>query len=217
MGRWSRWALGTQTVELDLSLSCGDLGGALVLRTLLVLTDGPAHVRPLAANVPGSILWEADDRQVVDLEGTGTRFPTELRVFGDGNGFPTRAAWYLDWDRDDLSLPVLGSIRLYLNQAHPIMSRLAGGITTAEVERVREALKFEIARELVSGALADRNSGGPGGFLGGFVGPGMRRLIARVLFPYATLDEVARTSRTAPGRFTAELQAALDLYWSEAE
>ena len=93
---------------------------------------------PWSPTCPGSVLWEGEPRFVVDLEGTGTRFPTELRTFGDGNGFPPRAAWYLDWDRDDLSLPVLGSVRLYLNEAHPMMAGLASGTSDAETARIRE-------------------------------------------------------------------------------
>jgi len=206
---------GTRDVELRLSLAGGDLGGALVLRTVLLLDLAPAESRPLAAHLPGSILWEGEPRHVVDLEGTGTRFPTELRVFGDRNGFPSRAAWYLDWDRDDMSLPVLGSIRLYLNQAHPMMGSLAGGTEEPDILRVRETLKFDLARELITGALANREFlADPGAFDAGSVGATIRRLCTRVLFPQWTLDELARGVKTAPARFDAELQAALELYWN---
>lgn len=209
---------GPQTVDLILTLAGGDLGGALVLRTVLVLADELGTPGPLVAHVPGSVLWEGEPPLVVDLEGTGTRFPTELRRFGDGNGFPPRAAWYLDWDREDLNLPVLGSVRLYLNDAHPMMAGLAAGATDAETARIRETLRFDIARDLVSGALANREFlNDPGGFGAGSVGATVRRLCTRVLFPYDTLDEVAHRARTAPSRFAADLQAALGLYWDAAE
>ncbi len=205
---------GAQTVDLRLSLPCGDIGGALVLRTVLMLAAHRGQPKALVARVPGSVLWEEPQRHVVDLEGTGTRFPTETRRFGVGNGFPSRAAWFLDWDRDDLSLPVLGSVRLYLNEAHPLMAGLAAGAADAETARIRETLKFDLARELVTGALANREFlDDPGAFEAGTVGATIRRLCTRVLFPYSSLDELAVRAKRSPSRFAAELQAALQLYW----
>ncbi len=201
-------------VDLQLALAGGDLGGVLVLRTVVVLTDSGEGTSKLAARVPGSVLWEAEPRQTVDLEGIGTRFPTELRTFGTGNGFPSRAAWFLDWDRDDLSLPVLGSVRLYLNDAHPLMGRLASGATDAEIARIRETLKYEIARELITGSLSNREFlEDPSAYEVGTIGAAVRRLCTRVLFPYSSLDELAVRARTSPSRFAAELQSALQLYW----
>lgn len=205
---------GPQAVDLRLSLRGGDLGGALVLRTVLMLAVNRGDESPVVARVQGSVLWDGEPRQIVNLEGAGTRFPTELRTFGVGNGFPSRAAWFLDWDRDDLSLPVLGSVRLYLNDAHPLMAGLAAGAADAETARIRESLKFDLARELVTGALANRDFvEDPGVYEAGTVGATIRRLCSRVLFPYSSLDELALRARTSPSRFAADLQSALQLYW----
>jgi hypothetical protein len=207
-------------VELDLNVqvSGGDVGGRLLLRTVLMLTHSGGEVRPLVAHIPGSILWEADPGTRVDLEGAGTRFPMELRAFGEGNGFPPRAVWYLDWDRGDLTLPVLGSLRLYLNASHPLMSALAEGRPDPELDRVREALDFDVARQLLSGALANRDFlADPDGFPPGSVGATVRRLCRGVLFQYSSLEEIAVRAKREPSRFEADLQAAISLYWSTGE
>ena len=199
--------------DLALTLQGGDLGGSLLLRTVLVLVRSAGEGRPLVAHVPGSILWE-DLPHRVDLEGAGTRFPMEMRTFGQGNGFPPRAAWYLDWDRGDLSLPVLGSVRLYLNQAHPRMAAVASGQSDPELDGVREALGFDVVRQLIAGALADREFlADPDGFPAGSVGATVRLLCRGVLFPYSSVEELAHLALSRPSRFEADLQAAVSLYW----
>jgi hypothetical protein len=211
-------ALSDVKADLHLQLQGGEIGGSLLLRTVLMLTRSGGEARPLVAHVLGSILWEDDPPKRVDLEGAGTRFPMELRVFGDGNGFPPRAAWYLDWDRGDLSLPVLGSVRLYLNAGHPVMTAVALGDPDLELDRIREALDFDIARQLVIGALANGDFlADPDGFPPGSVGATIRRLCRGVLFQFSTLDELAVRARREPARFEADMQAAISLYWGAPE
>ncbi len=207
---------GSRVADLQLSLEGGDLGGILVLRTALILAAPATGARPLVARVSGSVLWEGEGLRV-DLEGTGTRFPTELRAFGTGS-FPPKAAWFLDWDREDLNRPVLGSLRLYLNDKHPLMTRVASGPADAETACIRETLKFEIARELITGALTNNEfCANPGSYDAESVGAAIWRLCTRILFPNRSVGELAAWARDSPSRFAAELQSALKLYWQPVE
>lgn len=138
-------------VALEMALQGKDLSGKLVVRTAIVLGTR-LDAAPLRARRPGSVLWE--DEQTVALEGEGSRFPTELVSFKDsGWQLPTRAAWALDWNRDDLEVPVLGGIRLYLNKDHPrIVAMLDSPRDPASVVFVA-AMHQDIGRQLIRGAV----------------------------------------------------------------
>lgn len=204
---------GEATVDLSLALESHSLGGTLVLRTAVILVTRHHDPAPLVPNLLGSVLWEAREPQRVDLEGAATRFPTELREFGRGNSFPPGAAWILDWEPGDLSLPVLGSVRLYMNATHPVMPGLAAGARDPASVVILEALKFDIARQLLTGAFRNpefvRDSLG---YEDGTVGATLRRLCTRVLFPYESIEVVAHRATRDPARFEAELQAGLRLF-----
>ena len=83
----------TYTLECN---TPGDLlGGEVEFRIALVLAAPGARIDHLVAQIPGSVLWEAT-RKVV-IEGIGGRFPMVWVDFPSA-GLPERAAWYLDWD-----------------------------------------------------------------------------------------------------------------------
>ena len=110
--------------------------------------------------------------------------------------------------------PVLGSVRLYLNQAHPRIAAVASGQSDPELDGVREALGFDVVRQLIAGALADREFlADPDGFPAGSVGATVRLLCRGVLFPYSSVEELAHLALSRPSRFEADLQAAVSLYW----
>ena len=107
---------------------------------------------------------------------------------------------------------------MYLNAAHPLMAALAEGQPDPELDRIREALDFDIARQLITGALANRDFlVDPDGFPGGSVGAAVRRLCRGVLFQYSSLEELSVRAKGQPSRFEADLQAAISLYWGTAE
>ena len=138
-------------VTLEMAVQGQHLSGKLVLKTAVVLATR-LNAAPLRARRPGSVLWE--DEQSVALEGEGSRFPTEVVSFKDsGWQLPERAAWVLDWDRDDLETPVLGGIRLYLNSDHPqVLSMLQSPKDVASLVFVA-AMHQDIGRQLIRGAV----------------------------------------------------------------
>ena len=94
------------------------------------------------------------------------------------------------------------------------MTSLASGESDAELDRIRETLRFDIARQLVSGTLSNGDFlADPDGFPPESVGATVRRLCRGVLFPYSTLDELAVRVKREPARFDADLQAAVSLFW----
>jgi hypothetical protein len=138
-------------VTLEMAVEGQDLSGKLVLRTAVVLATRlkPA---PLRARRLGSVLWE--DEQIVALEGEGSRFPTEVVSFEDsGWQLPARAAWALDWNREDLDVPVLGGIRLYLNSDHAqVLSMLQSPRDPASLVFIA-AMHQDVGRQLIRGAV----------------------------------------------------------------
>ena len=138
-------------VSLEMAIEGRDLSGKLILRTAVVLGTR-LEASPLRARRPGSVLWE--DEQTVALEGEGSRFPMEVVSFKDsGWQLPARAAWALDWNRDDLEVPVLGGIRLYLNSDHPqVVSMLQSPRDPASIV-FAAAMHQDIGRQLIRGAV----------------------------------------------------------------
>lgn len=203
-------------VELALDIPCHLIGGTLSLRIGLVLAAVAHDPAPLLPNRIGSILWESKVPQRVALEGIATRFPTELCEFGRGNSFPPGAAWLLDWDSHDLTMPVLGSVRLYINSLHPLAGALSMAATDPGTSAAREALSYDIARQLVTGALENDNFvRGSEEYEAGSLGEVLRRLCTRVLFPYQSVPSLAKLAEAEPGRFAADLQASLRLFTTE--
>jgi hypothetical protein len=199
--------------DIELDLAGHSLGGTLVLRTAVVLLARYHDPVPLLANLEGSVLCEVDEAVRIDLEGAATRFPTELCEFGLGNSFPPGAAWLLDWEPGDLSLPVLGSVRLYMNAAHAAMPGVAAGAKDPASAAIVETLRFDIARQLLTGAL--RNAElvhGAASFEDGSVGATLRRLCTQVVFPHDSVEAVAHRAAREPARFEADLQARLQLF-----
>lgn len=138
-------------VTLEMELEGRNLSGKLVLRTAVVLARrlDPA---PLRARRPGSVLWE--DEQEVLLEGEGSRFPTEVVSFKQSdNSYPSNAAWVLDWDREDLELPVLGGLRLYLNSDHPQVARMLENPRDPSSLVFLSAVHHDVGRQLIRGAV----------------------------------------------------------------
>lgn len=138
-------------VPLSLDVRGVELGGTLRLRCVLAL-GGRVAPAPLRARRAGSVLWE-DVHEVV-LEGGGARFPMEALSFKDSSWrLPDHAAWALEWDRDDLELPLLGALRLYLNTDHPTMAEALNAPDAASSRLLMAALQHDVGRQLVLGAL----------------------------------------------------------------
>lgn len=137
---------------LELWMDARRLAGDLSLRTAVVLVSNP-EPGPLSAVLPGTVLWE--DRLELRLEGGGSRFPIDVFSFAEsGADFPDGAAWRLDWDPENLELPVLGGMQLMLNSAHPAVAKAIAQPEEPVSKMFLALLHFEVARSLLQGALS---------------------------------------------------------------
>lgn len=141
----------TVTTKMEVQIPGNVLASSLTLMVHICLAQSLPK-RPLVAWRPGTILWESAHR--LDLEGGGSRFPMEILDFSKSSWqFPERAAWVLDWDPEDLEVPVLGGMRLYLNKAHPRVQQMLERPREPEVRLFQAAMQYDVARMLIRGAL----------------------------------------------------------------
>jgi hypothetical protein len=200
------------TVVSEVSVMGELLSANLRLTTSVVLAvDLPRA--PLQAFRAGTVLWE--DKTRLLLEGGGSRFPMEAIPFSRSLGFPSRAAWYLDWDVTDLEVPVLGGVRLYLNLDHQVIARTVRETGDPRSRVVIEAIQFDVARQLIRGALSQpdfvaRDTPYPKESIG--------RIIQRLLktrFRGERPTGLRAEMQEDPDRFDARLQHELALFGAE--
>lgn len=202
---------GSAQIRLAVALPGSELGGRVELRTIVALADGGLGRRPLAAQIPGSVIWE--DSTTVALEGAGSRFPMEWLDFASASWLPSGAGWYLDWTPDAPEAPALGAIRLYLNSGHEAVRRaVIGNPPMPEDQVIRDVIEFDVARSLILGAL--RTEPGPWDaavLVDGTVAAVVSRLIG-VAFPAETIDGLRNRLRAAPERLEVRIQDGLRLF-----
>jgi hypothetical protein len=201
--------------EVGVELVGAELSGQVIVLTQVVLSsrvDGESQIAPTLA---GSILWE--DEQVVALQGRSARFPMEWVDFAASGWLPAGAGWFLDWSPDEPEMPAMGAMRLYINSGHESLSGALVSVDPTPAELVvREAIEFDVARTLVTRALASdefwRNNGETEL---GSAGNSVATLIG-ALFPNDTVDGLRAKWRADPQRIELQLQAATGLFWNGA-
>jgi len=185
-------------------------GGHLDLRTRLILRSSGALPSPIAPQRPGAVLW-ADETRVA-LEGGAARFPVSAADFSTVPRLPAGAAWALEWNPEDLEVPVLGGLRLLINsEDSALVAAVRSGSTDARAALIRSFVTFDVARSLVHSALgSERFVDAPESFEEGSVGRMLFELITACWggTPLRTL--VARRVED-PARLDAEIQAHLGM------
>jgi hypothetical protein len=202
--------LSGQNFTLKINVEGQKLSSSIMLTANLVLVNPGTRSNALAPRIPGSLLWHVEHPVV--LEGQGARFPMELVDFGASSWLPENAAWFLDWRPDDLDQLVLGGIRLYINARHEKVRQAVSEQRELDFT-LKEAMRFDIARAMITSAL--NNSSfitAPEQFGDDTVGAAIRRLV-RALFPDRNLQSLQMASQQYPHRFECELQDKLKLYW----
>ena len=201
---------GVVRAPLSLTIAGRETGGRLDLTTQLVLRSPGPDPTPISPRRPGSILWTETQR--VALEGAAARFPTAAVDFSGIARVPDNAAWYLDWDPHDLSQPVMGGLRLLVNQANErVVSAVRTASADAAAATIRTVILVDVARQVIRGSLENEQFvAAPDSFPDNSVGRMARDLIATV-WPGLTVDSVRGRALSQPPRFEAEIQAALDL------
>lgn len=189
--------------------------GRLSLETKISLAGIVHSAHPLAATLPGSVLWV--DLHSVSLDGSTSFFPIQLANFDDESATWTQpdAAWCLLWPALELDRPFLGSVKLLINSSHPrVASAVSGPARTKEAHAIRATIYFDVARTMMLGGLNNPEFiDCDGEYLPGSCGKAVHDLI-RYHFPADKLVALRDTASSAPELFSADLQSKLRLFWS---
>jgi hypothetical protein len=201
---------GVVRAPISLSIRGPETGGRLDLTTHLILRSPGPDPSPISPRRPGSILWTETHR--VALEGGAARFPTAAADFASIARVPDNAAWYLDWDPHDLSQPVMGGLRLLVNEANErVVSAVRTATTDPASTTVRAFILVDVARQVIRASVENEEFvAAPDSFPDNSIGRMARDLIATV-WPGLTVEAVRARAVSEPPRFDAEVQAALDL------
>jgi len=183
-------------------------GGRLDLHVRLVLRSPGTTTTSISPSRAGAILWMQATR--VALEGGAARFPVTAADFTKLSRLPDRASWALEWDAEELALPVLGGLRLVVNAADErLVEAIRSGTGDVRATLVRSFVTFDVARSLVHGALNnDRFVDDPEAYEDGTVGRMLFDLLAAA-WPGMPISALRSRSIEDPARLEAELQGHL--------
>jgi hypothetical protein len=200
---------GESTITLAMDVPGIEAGGNLELQTLLMLAGETPRRSPIGAHRAGSVLWS--DRFVLSLEGDAARFPMTVDDFAALHGIAADAPWSLEWYPHDLDQPVLGAMRLLVNSRNSIVVEAVGDALAPESAAVASAIRFDVARALVHGALRNEEFvKGPREFEPETIGRMLSDLLDRY-WPGVEPAALAARLAEAPHRLESELQAASGL------
>lgn len=200
---------GERTITLAMDVPGTEAGGNLELQTVLMLAEEEPRRSPISAHRVGSVLWS--DRFVLSLEGDAARFPMTVDDFAALHGIADDAPWSLEWYPRDLDQPVLGAMRLLVNSRNPIAVEAVGDALAPESAAVASAIRFDVTRALVHGALRNEEFvKGPREFEPETIGRMLSDLLDRYWPGDAPAVLAARLADT-PHRLESELQAAAGL------
>lgn len=199
-----------EQMQLTMEVEGIKLAQKLNLIVNLILLHPGSNPQALAPRNIGSIL--AQKSQSVLLEGEGARFPTEVIDFKDTH-YPSDAGWALYWDPDNLEQTISGEVRLFINARHERIVR-AVSKNLPEDYGIRESVRFDLARTLIYGALANMEFvEAPDSFKPGTVGAAVRNML-RLYFPETPFSQL-RTNSQQPQSFDPKLQDRLRAFWEE--
>ncbi len=194
--------------EISFKIDSTKLRGKIQIETRLVLGESCIENDDLLApRQEYSSLIE--HREVLILEGTGSRFPTIARKFEDIPAFESFrfAPWHLDADLTDLDAPFNGKVQLILNESQTLTY---GSLVDNEQPAV-SMLSFSIANDLIRRALSDdafmERASEEDGFVADSVGSQLMKMMWNC-FPGKSLDAIRSMSRNEPERFSAEIYSA---------
>ncbi|MGY1684412.1 hypothetical protein ACI8AK_02365 [Geodermatophilus sp. SYSU D00867] len=203
--------VGDRAINLAFDVPPGVAGGRLTIERLIVLLRPGTGGAALSATRPGSVLWREsrDEQASCLLEGDASRFPTDVIDFGQSGLGDAGGIWWLQHDLTDLDANPLACLRIRINSAHPVGTRLVRG--TADSEEIRSVLFWDVHRLLVHAALdSDDFISGWGTFRIGSLGHTLEQ-ICRRLWPYEDARSLRASRDSGRSRFEAAMQARTGL------
>ncbi|MGW5850573.1 hypothetical protein ACWFQ8_21930 [Streptomyces sp. NPDC055254] len=200
---------GVVPVAFDVHLRGADLGGLLLLDTVLVLADRSAGGRPSAPRRAGSVLW--DERTTVRLQGDAPQFPMAVIDFAR-TSFPDSAAWHLQIS-GGLESATMGSLLLLVNERNTVTTTaFRNAASPRPVDRVvLSAVYADAARVMIEHALGTEDFTEDSDFPDGSLGATLLSLFDR-LFPGQTVIDMRLRQRQSPALFASDLQAAVRIF-----
>ncbi|WP_209310946.1 hypothetical protein [Streptomyces spiramenti] len=200
---------GTVTVDLDVLLRGSDLGGLLLLDTVLVLAERHTHSRPSAPRRAGSVLWSRRDE--VRLQGDAPQFPMAVIDFAR-TSFPDRAAWHLQIS-GSLESATMGSLLLLVNEKNTVTATAFenAGRPRPLDSVVLSAVYADAARSMIEYALDSDDFADDAGFPEGSLGATLSSLFDR-LFPDQSITDVRLRRSGSSALFASDLQAAVKIF-----
>ncbi|WP_198347254.1 hypothetical protein [Nocardia terrae] len=199
---------GPGSIELEVVLPGADLGGMLLLDTVLVLSQRRNGTdRPVAARRAGSVLWS--DRHSIRLQGDAPQFPMAIIDFEKTN-YPDDAAWHLEIG-SNLEAATMGSLLLLVNERKRVV---AGALENAAKPRTQDQIALamvyvDVARTMVEHALAHPEFQDSATFPDESLGATLQALFAR-LFPSTTISEIRALADRSPSRLASDIQSAIN-------
>ncbi len=189
-------------LRLTVRIPAGAVAEELEVRYEIVLDvpDGPVR-EDRAAHQRGSRLHELDRPYRFRLEGSGSAFPIEAFEFTGGE-FPKDSVWLLRFQDEDLAMPYLSAVRLYVNTAHEEGRKLVDGSSGTAMSVLKRDVLLQLLTRL---AVGDRDDLGQD-FQTDSAGEVIGALCA--LFLDQTLPGAVELMRDDPGRVFALLQAS---------
>ncbi|WP_406202192.1 hypothetical protein OG331_30610 [Streptomyces sp. NBC_01017] len=200
---------GTSSVELEVRLRGADLGGLLMLDTVLVLAERRSDARPSSPRRAGSVLWS--DRTFLRLQGDAPQFPMAVIDFAL-TSFPDHAAWHLQIS-GSLESATMGSLLLLVNERNTVTATaFENAGKPRPVDRiVLSAVYADAARIMVEHALRNDDFAEDSDFPEGSLGATMLSLFDQ-LFPGQSITDIRLRQRQSPALFASDLQAAVKIF-----
>jgi len=199
-----------EKIVLDLLIPGAELMGDVECSVQLVLAESPKSRTAVSPWRVGSVLW-SHSRKIL-LGGMGGRFPIEWTEFSNSGQFHRDSGWQLDWNPDDLDVPALAGLRLYMNsESSPLVSAVESGAN----DHLLGFMHFNVARTLLMGVLENPEIE-HGKFEDDSVGAVMTRLL-KVVFEGDPVPAVRQRMFENRAHFESELQGRLKLLTGRAK
>lgn len=200
---------GTCSIRLDFTLRGSDLGGLLLLDTVLVLAERRREARPSSPRRAGSVLWS--DRVSLRLQGDAPQFPMAVIDFAH-TSFPDGAAWHLQID-GSLESATMGSILLLVNERNPVtVAALENAAKPRPIDRmVLSAVYADVARTMIEYAIGMEDFHEEANYPDESLGSTLLSLFDR-LFPGQSVNDIRLRQRQSPTLFSSDLQAAVKIF-----
>ncbi|WP_198045483.1 hypothetical protein [Kitasatospora mediocidica] len=200
---------GSATISLDVRLRGSDLGGLLLLDTVLLLGERQSDVRPAAPRRAGSVLWS--DRAALRLQGDAPQFPMAVIDFGR-TSFPDGAAWHLQIS-GNLESATMGSLLLLVNERNTaVATAFESAGKPRDIDRiVLSAVYADTARTMIEHALSLDEFVDGADFPSESLGATLTALFDQ-LFPGRSISDMRLRRQQSPSLFASEVQEAVKIF-----